>query len=287
MNIKKLAMALSITAAFCYMGCDESSTSPATGGDEQPPVLSSDSNGGEGDENAVSSSSNEAVGGDEQTAASSDSNEEAASSSSDVAAASSADIGGQVPFDTTGLGSMLKCDEAGATKNYGMGITATCVDGQWVVDSSSVADLRKCSPDGDTMEMMGTVMVCKDGNWEVDSAATEAASKCDEEGATKTEPMSMGGFEMEMKYVCKDGEWIVDMSSFGGGMPGGEGGGNWNMGDSTGASQGRSDWGKWLTGGDSSSTLPGGNGGMDFGNMDFSDMDWGNAGGVTIDTPAP
>ena len=34
MNIKKLAMALSITAAFCYMGCDESSTSPATGGDE-------------------------------------------------------------------------------------------------------------------------------------------------------------------------------------------------------------------------------------------------------------
>ena len=47
MNCKKFALAVSLAAVFCFIGCDDSSSSPsAAGGDE--PVLASDSNGGEG-----------------------------------------------------------------------------------------------------------------------------------------------------------------------------------------------------------------------------------------------
>ena len=201
MDIKKLALALSLTAAFTYMGCDDSSTSPATGGDEQP-VLSSDSNGGEGgDGNVASSGSNDAAGGDEQTVSSSDSNEASPASSGDTAPASSADVGpGTLPgsdttfvLDTTAIADMMKCDEEGATQQqYGM--TMTCVDGQWAVDSSSIADMMKCEPEGETMEMMGTVMVCKGGSWEVDSVATAEASKCDL-GPIQT--AGQGQFEIE------------------------------------------------------------------------------------------
>lgn len=229
MNLKKLALALSLTAAFTYMGCEDSTSAPATGGDDQP-TLSSSSAGDEGGEPAASSAS------------SSDAKAES-TDSGDVPPASSADVGpGPIPgidssfvFDSTAIADMMKCDEEGATQNQ-MGIKMTCTDGQWAVDSSSIADMMKCEA-GETREQMGMVMKCEDGHWALDSAATAAANTCDEEGATKTEKSSMGNYEMEMNYVCKDGKWEMQMPDFGG-MFGGDstggfpGGGNWNFNDS-------------------------------------------------------
>ena len=257
MNIKKLALALSLTAAFTYMGCDDSASAPATGGDEQP-ALSSSSTGDEGGEPVASSASTGDEGG-EPAATSSDAKAES-TDSGDVPPASSADVGpGTIPgidssftFDSTAIADMMKCDEEGATQNQ-MGIKMTCTDGQWAVDSSSIADMMKCEA-GETREQMGMVMKCEDGHWALDSAATAAANTCDEEGATKTEKSSMGNYEMEMNYVCKDGKWEMQMPDFGGmfggdstgGFPGGNfnfgdssftmpggGQGGWNMGDST------------------------------------------------------
>ncbi len=284
MNLKKLALALSLTAAFTYMGCDDSASAPATGGDEQP-ALSSASTGDEGGEPAASSASTGDEGG-EQTATSSDAKAESADSG-DVPPASSADVGhGTIPgidssftFDSTAIADMMKCDEEGATQNQ-MGIKMTCTDGQWTVDSSSIADMMKCEA-GETMEQMGMVMKCEDGHWTLDSAATAAANTCDEEGATKTESMSMGGGNgFEMTYICKDGQWEMQMPDFGGmfggdstgGFPGGNfnfgdssftmpggGTGGWGARDSSGAfSGGRSDWGQWLNDWDSTSTQPAG-----------------------------
>lgn len=270
MNLKKLALALSLTAAFTYMGCDDSASAPATGGDEQPALSSAST----GDEGGV------------QTATSSDAKAESADSG-DVPPASSADVGpGTIPgidssfvFDSTAIADMMKCDEEGATQNQ-MGIKMTCTDGQWTVDSSSIADMMKCEA-GETMEQMGMVMKCEDGHWTLDSAATAAANTCDEEGATKTESMSMGGGNgFEMTYICKDGQWEMQMPDFGGmfggdstgGFPGGNfnfgdssftmpggGTGGWGARDSSGAfSGGRSDWGQWLNDWDSTSTQPAG-----------------------------
>lgn len=233
MNFKKIALALSLTAAFTYMGCEDSTSAPATGGDDQP-ALSSASTGDEGGEPAASSASTGDEGG-EPAATSSDAKAES-TDSGDVPPVSSANVDpGTIPgfdstftFDSTAIADMMKCDEEGATKEqYGM--TMTCTNGQWAVDSSAIAEMMKCEA-GETMEQMGMVMTCKDGQWAYDSTATAAANKCDEEGATKTETMSMMGSDIEMKYVCKDGQWQMDMSSFGGGQGGM---GNWNMGDST------------------------------------------------------
>ena len=204
MNLKKLALALSLTAAFTYMGCDDSSTAPATGGDDQP-TLSSASTGDEGGEPAASSASTGDEGG-EPSATSSEAKAES-TDSGDVPPASSADSG-TIPrfdstftFDSTAYASAMKCDEEGATQEqYGM--TMTCKDGQWAVDSSAIAELMKCEA-GETMEQMGMVMTCKDGQWAYDSTATAAANKCDEEGATKTETMSMMGSDIEMKYTLR------------------------------------------------------------------------------------
>ncbi|WP_458449723.1 hypothetical protein [Fibrobacter sp.] len=242
MNLKKLALALSLTAAFTYMGCEDSTSAPATGGDDQP-TLSSSSAGDEGGEPAASSASTGDEGG-EPAAASSDAKAESAGSG-DVPPASSADVGpGPIPgidssfvFDSTAIADMMKCDEEGATQNQ-MGIKMTCTDGQWAVDSSSIADMMKCEA-GETREQMGMVMKCEDGHWALDSAATAAANTCDEEGATKTETMDMGGaYSMEMTYICTDGKWEMQMPDFGG-MFGGDstggfpGGGNFNFGDSS------------------------------------------------------
>ncbi len=293
MNFKRYALALSLTAAFCYMGCDDSSTSPTNGGNEEQTVLSSESNGTEGgDENVTSSESKGSAGGDEQTASSSDSNSPA--SSDDASPASSSEVSGPAAFDSTAIADMMKCDEEGATQNQ-MGIKMTCTNGQWVADSASIADMMKCEA-GETREQMGMVMKCEDGHWALDSAATAEANKCDEDGATKTETMEMGGaYSMETTYICKEGKWEMQMPDFGGmfgddstgGFPGG---GNWNFGDSSftmpgggmnfgdssftmpgggtggwGArdssdafSGGRSDWGQWLNDWDSTSTQPAG-----------------------------
>ena len=242
MNLKKLALALSLTAAFTYMGCEDSTSAPATGGDDQP-TLSSASNGDEGGEPAASSASTGDEGG-EPAATSSDAKAES-TDSGDVPPASSADVGpGTIPgidssftFDSTAIADMMKCDEEGATQNQ-MGIKMTCTDGQWAVDSSSIADMMKCEA-GETREQMGMVMKCEDGHWALDSAATAAANTCDEEGATKTETMDMGGaYSMEMTYICTDGKWEMQKPDFGG-MFGGDstggfpGGGNFNFGDSS------------------------------------------------------
>jgi hypothetical protein len=242
MNLKKLALALSLTAAFTYMGCEDSTSAPATGGDDQP-TLSSASTGDEGGEPAASSASTGDEGG-EPAATSSDAKAES-TDSGDVPPASSADVGpGPIPgidssfvFDSTAIADMMKCDEEGATQNQ-MGIKMTCTDGQWAVDSSSIADMMKCEA-GETREQMGMVMKCEDGHWALDSAATAAANTCDEEGATKTETMDMGGaYSMEMTYICTDGKWEMQKPDFGG-MFGGDstggfpGGGNWNFNDSS------------------------------------------------------
>lgn len=264
MNLKKLALALSLTAAFTNMGCDDSASAPATGGDEQP-ALSSSSTGDEGGEPAASSASSS-----DAKAESTDSGE-LNPEGGDVPPASSADVGpGTIPgidssftFDSTAIADMMKCDEEGATQNQ-MGIKMTCTDGQWAVDSSSIADMMKCEA-GETREQMGMVMKCEDGHWALDSAATAAANTCDEEGATKTEKSSMGNYEMEMNYVCKDGKWEMQMPDFGG-MFGGDStggfpGGNFNFGDS-------------------SFTMPGGGGQGGF-------PGGGNFGGGEISVPGP
>ena len=166
MNFKKLALALSLTAAFTYMGCDDSASAPATGGDDQP-TLSSASTGDEGGEPAASSASTGDEGG-EPAAACSDAKAES-TDSGDVPPVSSANVvPGTIPgfdstftFDSTAYASAMKCDEEGATKEqYGM--TMTCKDGQWAVDSAALADMMKCDA-GETMEQMGMVMTCKDG----------------------------------------------------------------------------------------------------------------------------
>jgi hypothetical protein len=282
MNLKKLALALSLTAAFTYMGCDDSASAPATGGDDQP-TLSSASTGDEGGEPAASSASTGDEGG-EPAAASSDAKAES-TDSGDVPPASSADPG-TIPafdstftFDSTAYASAMKCDEEGATKEqYGM--TMTCKDGQWAVDSAALADMMKCDA-GETMEQMGMVMTCKDGQWAYDSTATAAANKCDEEGATKTETMEMGGGNgFEMTYVCTDGKWEMKMPDFSG-MFGGDstggfpGGGNFNFGDSSFTMPGGGQGG-WNMG-DSSSFGGGNYGGGNFGGGNFG----GGAGDVT------
>lgn len=286
MNFKKLAMALSITAAFCYMGCEDSTSASSAGGDDDQPTLSSDSKGGDDGQNTKSSDSKDNTGGDEKTTSSASNGEGegdggGAASSGDSAPESSSSVGGMdLPIDTTGYSDLMKCDEEGATQEQ-YGFTMTCTEGQWTVDSSSIANMMNCDTDGETKESFGMVMVCKDGQWAYDSTASAAANACDEEGATKTETMTMGTYEMEMKYTCKDGQWQMDFggmggmegwgdSSFtmpGGGMnfgdssftmPGG-GTGGWGARDSSGAfSGGRSDWGQWLNDRDSSSTQPAG-----------------------------
>ena len=70
MNFKKLAMALSITAAFCYMGCEDSTSASSAGGDDDQPTLSSDSKGGDDGQNTKSSDSKDNTGGDEKTTSS-------------------------------------------------------------------------------------------------------------------------------------------------------------------------------------------------------------------------
>lgn len=225
MNIKKLALAFSLTAAFCYMGCEDSTTAPASGDDQ--PVLSSESNGDGGDK----ATSSESAGGEpgDKTGVSSDSNSGAAPESSGEAAPESS-AGGFTfdstgfTFDSTAYAERMKCDEEGAVQET-FGIKMTCVGGQWEVDSASVASMMNCEA-GDTMEQMGMVLVCEDGQWTMDSTATAAANKCDEEGATKTETMSMMGMDIEMNYVCKDGQWSIDMGDLGGGQGGFPGGGD-------------------------------------------------------------
>ncbi len=235
MNIKKLALAFSLTAAFCYMGCEDSATAPASGDDQQP--ISSESNGAGGEKVTSSESAGEEPG--DKTGVSSDSNGgKAPESSGDAAPESSA---GGFTFDSTGFtfdstayAERMKCDEEGAVQET-FGIKMTCVGGQWEVDSASVASMMNCEA-GETMEQMGMVLVCEDGQWAYDSTATAAANKCDEEGATKTETMSMMGMDIEMNYVCKDGQWSMDM----GGFPGG-GTGSW--GDSSFTMPGGGSWG--------------------------------------------
>lgn len=281
MNIKKIAFAFSLTAALCYMGCDDSSTSPSDDGKDEPTVLSSDSKTG-GDETITSSES----GDDGAPAKSSESKGTGAESSGDAAPASS---DGGSPASST--------DTAPASSaGFGPG-TIPGMDSTFAFDSTAFADMMKCDEEGATQNMMGAaVLVCTNGQWVYDSTATAEANKCDEEGATKTESMDMGGaFSMEMTYICTDGVWEMQMPDFGGmfgddstgGFPGG---GNWNFGDSSftmpgggmnfgdssftmpgggtggwgardssGAfSGGRSDWGQWLNDRDSSSTQPAG-----------------------------
>ena len=260
MNFKKLALAISLTAAFCYMGCEDSSTEPKAGEDDQP-TLSSESNGG--DENVESSESTGGEPGD-KTVTSSESNGgeggASAESSGDTAPESSSSVGSfEFPIDTTGYADMMKCDEEGATREqYGM--TQTCKDGMWSVDSSSYADMLKCDEDGQTREQMGMVFVCKGGQWTMDSTATAEANKCDEEGATKTESMEMGTMSMDFTYTCKDGKWEMEMPDFGG-MFGGDSTGNFNWGDSSFTMPGGGSWNM----GDSSAFGGGNFGGGNFG----------------------
>ena len=91
-------------------------------------------------------------------------------------------------------------------------MTMTCKDGQWAVDSSSIANMFSCTEEGATQNQMGNVMVCKDGQWAYDSTATAEANKCDEEGATKTDSSSMMGMTYATTYVCKDGQWTMNMN---------------------------------------------------------------------------
>ena len=111
------------------------------------------------------------------------------------------------------------------------------------------------------------VLVCKNGKWDYDSTATAEANKCDEEGATKTDSTSMMGMTMKTTYVCEKGQWKLDLSGFGGDWTPGDSSGTgfkWNFGDSTGTGF---NWdfgdssGTGFNFGDSSFTLPGGNGG--------------------------
>ena len=215
MNFKKLAMVLSVTAALCYMGCEDSTSVSVDDDENDQPVLSSESKDATGD-NITSSESKDNTGGQEQAVSSSSVKEDngaAAASSSDAAPASSA---GTAPASSADVGPVA-------------GPGAVVYDTSFAFDSTAFADMMKCDEEGATQNMMGAaVLVCRNGQWEYDSTATAEANKCDEEGATKTEDM-MG--MMEMTYVCKDGQWTIDMSSFGS-MFGGDSTG-FNFGDSS------------------------------------------------------
>ena len=261
MKCKKFALALSLTAAFCYLGCEDSTSASI---DDDQPVPSSESQGTEGGDK-ISSSESKDNGGQDQVSSSSAKqagSEAAPASSSQAAPASSSSVG--------------------SSTFPGMDSTFTFDSTAFSFDSSAFADMMKCDEEGATQNMMGAaVLVCRNGQWEYDSEATAEANKCDEDGATKTETMEMGGaFSMEMTYICTDGVWEMQMPDFGGmfgddstgGFPGGGmnfgdssftmpggGTGGWGARDSSGAfSGGRSDWGQWLNDRDSSSTQPAG-----------------------------
>ena len=256
MNFKKLAMVLSVTAALCYMGCEDSTSVSVDDDENDQPVLSSESKDATGD-NITSSESKDNTGGQEQAVSSSSVKEDngaAAASSSDAAPASSA---GTAPASSADVGPVA-------------GPGAVVYDTSFAFDSTAFADMMKCDEEGATQNMMGAaVLVCTDGQWVYDSTATAAANKCDEEGATKTESMGMGdAFSMDMTYICKDGQWEMQMPDFGG-MFGG---------DSTGGFPGG--MGNW---GDSSFTMPGGGQGGFPGGGNFGG---GNFGGGAGEIPA-
>ena len=269
MNFKKFGLAVLAASVFTFIACDDSASASGdeTKGETQQ-ITSSESNDG-GDKTAASSSSEESVNNSESknNAGSGTTDENPGTEtnsgskttepdSESQAASSSSDEGGVVVPDTSfNYMDYLKCDEEGATQEMMGGITQTCKNGQWTVDSASVVNFMSCDEEGATQSMMGmATMVCKNGQWEYDSTATAAANKCDVEGATKTETM-MG--TMEMTYVCKDGQWTIDMSSFG----------SMFGGDSTG-----------FNFGDSSFTMPGGGIG--------GDIDWSQFGSeIPAETP--
>lgn len=237
MNFKKFALALSLTAAFCYLGCEDSTSASI---DDDQPVPSSESQGTEGGDK-ISSSESKDNGGQDQVSSSSAKqagSEAAPASSSQAAPASSA---GTSPASSSSVGS---------STFPGIDSTFTFDSTAFSFDSSAFADMMKCDEEGATQNMMGAaVLVCRNGQWEYDSTATAEANKCDEEGATKTETMSMMGMDIDMTYKCENGQWTMDMSGMGGGNWGGygdssytmPGGGSWNMGDSS--SFGGGNWG--------------------------------------------
>ena len=221
MIFKKIALGLTLSAAFGLLACgDDESSSPVA---PNNPAVSSSSIGTAGD---VASSSSAAV-----TTTSSETTVVGSSSSAVVAASSSATVPN---IDLGDFGS--QCDQEGAKKDgqvMGMNAKLICEDGIWVADTTAMKEGLKCSTEGATKDstMMGMTvkLVCSNGQWTSDNS-------CTEEGATQE--MDLMGMKMTM--VCKDGEWTMDASSFGGDD------GIFNFADSSNTNYGRSDWGKWL-----------------------------------------
>jgi hypothetical protein len=218
MNCKKFALAVSLAAVFCFIGCDDSSSSPSATGDE--PVLSSDSNGGEGGE----VTSNDSKDGKEKAAESSDAKDEKASAgdSKDKKDSSGDSKDEKASGDKDKKDSGDKKDSSGDSKDSGSkdsgdkdktpssdskddGANPT-VPGGMTFDSTAFASMFSCTEEGATQNQMGYVRVCTNGQWVYDSTATAEANKCTEEGATKTDSSSTMGFTMAMTYVCKDGQ---------------------------------------------------------------------------------
>jgi len=213
MNCKKIALAVSLAAVFCFIGCgDDSSNSPsAAGGDGT--VLSSDSNGGEGGE----VTSNDSKDGKEKSAKSTDSKDskdEKASDDKEKKDSGESKDSSSTSNDSGDSGSTTPSSDSkgDVTSNPSSG-------GMMSFDSTAFASMFSCSEEGATQNQMGYVSVCTNGQWVYDSTATAEANKCTEEGATKTDSSSMMGMTYATTYVCKDGKWSMNMGSGVSGTP--------------------------------------------------------------------
>lgn len=200
MDYKKLALGLTLTAAFGLIACGDDDSSPVAPSTEK--TVSSSSVGTAGD---VTSSGS-------QTAQNNSGNVAVSSGGEMVASSSSFSM---MDFDLGDMGE--ECAKEGEKKDgkvMGMDTKLICQGGVWAADTAAMREGLKCSPEGSTKDttMMGmtTTLVCKDGQWGADYS-------CTTEGATK----EMDFMGSKMTLVCKNGEWTmdvgnIDLSDFGG-----------------------------------------------------------------------
>ena len=210
MNLKKLALALTLSASFGLMvACDDES-SPAAPKENAEPASSasvtesSDAQGGE------KINSSESKGNDIQSSESKAADPTSNESHSGVS--SSSEEGSAATFGAS-------CDQEGAkemTSYMGVSLELVCQDGKWSIDKNLLA----CSDEGaikDTTFSMNGIslpvkLVCEEGEWTYDADLNEVDNSCETEGATKDTSVTMNGKTYSAKMVCKDGEWIADQS---------------------------------------------------------------------------
>ena len=228
MNIKKLALALGLSASFGVMvACNESSTAASgddtKGSSSAEEITSSESNAGsediESSESKVESSASEKATSSESKAESSAS-EDVTSSESNEGSASSISI-----IDYKDLKACTKVGDSIQVSYEGKVIAAVCdEDHEWVLDIDQVDDIIACTTDGETKDTViageTLKLVCEDGLW----VFSEDNKKCEEEGATKElnfaafsaafplyAPIvtAMLGDVSSVNLICKDGEWTL------------------------------------------------------------------------------